>query len=151
MQADMIRNNTDSLRELGASAWSLTSPKPWNIDNDAEGVMDTSGEHWNQYPEPINLVTPDVTHGKSADDWNINSSRRWTNRVRQMDSQVVSTHKVLDRLRDDYAELARNVSRIEQRTREAAASVHTLMGQYTGSESPRKTVSSMNSYVSSKN
>ncbi|TPP61384.1 hypothetical protein FGIG_07815 [Fasciola gigantica] len=153
VQADLIRSNTHSLRMLGTSEWSLTSAKPSDTADYVEERMNNPGSHWSQYSEPTTIGGENVSDfigPKPASDRKLKTSpssrRHWMSRVQQMDSQVTSTHQILDRLRNDYAELARNVSRIEQKTQEAAASVHTMMGHSLRSSSRERTISATNSH-----
>ncbi|VDP83952.1 unnamed protein product [Echinostoma caproni] len=151
-QAELIKNNTDRLQEFGDHSWPLSPLRPVIVGDYAEKPIDTTSTQWTQYAEPMVHHVPhaeqrrdsdslsDEADPKSIEDWvdrpRSTNRAHWMDRVQQMDSQVVSTHQILDRLRDDYAELARSVSRIEQKTREAANSVNTMMEYRAQSRNP---------------
>ncbi|CAH8551048.1 unnamed protein product [Heterobilharzia americana] len=57
-------------------------------------------------------------------------SNHWINQRKNTDPRTHPTHLLLEKLRSDYADLAHSVYRIEEKARDAASSVQSLLRQF---------------------
>ncbi|CAL8087118.1 unnamed protein product [Calicophoron daubneyi] len=153
LQAELIRSSTKKYARTDTSTWSLCPSDttlsgletPSTLPNQYQGTpprfspsLFTPYVNENEAEQTFSHKISEENFKDYRNDSVHSTALRLPERKNAVNNKTASTHQLLSKLRTDYADLAKSVSRIEKKAKEAALSVRSLMDRGT----PREPITS---------